>query len=189
MSRFGSDAAIIHVHGQEASDLDALFKRMCEAVEEYEGQSAASIYASLCALLSIPADPTFMQHCVSNGTELDLSRSYLGLAGFVCACSVLPLCTNTRTISLQKSRISTPLVRILCIAAGKLRQLVCVDLSSNPFGSMGAQSLISLAYKNPSLVEVSIDYCQIVATFRKKLSQALLWNQSKKRNDVTAEMN
>ena len=70
------------------------------------------------------------------------------------------------------------MIVVLCHALSPhfISNLKMVDVSKNPFGSIGAEALLHLAQKHPNLINIVVDDVEIVPAVHRKLIDALVRN-------------
>lgn len=112
--------------------------------------------------------------------SLDLTPCYLGIRGVLAVLVTLPTLHALETLIWRQSLLDSNAVVLLAqvATAARMPALRRIDVSHNPFGSVGAQSLVELAaVRNPNLVGVGVDGVEMLAGLHRRLADVLVRNR------------
>ena len=115
-------------------------------------------------------------------TSLDLSKSFVGRVGILPIFGVLSLLNNLKEINLSHSQLESPIITILAKILSRHPSLESVDVSYNPFSSLGVQALLEAAVFNSNLSVITLTGVDAVSSLVRRLNERLQLNQRQKQH-------
>lgn len=161
----------------ECSEFTELHQKVSRWLREHPPTSAESCYNSLVELMNIRGNDHLHRALISSTSSLDFSGAYLSKYDWIVLAFALPLRREpVCSIVFGAQQIDSHLLMCLTSEFRHLQGLRELNLSKNPIGSLGVQSLLRLARSNSSLVTVVLDEVEVVSSLFRKLERYLLQN-------------
>ena len=196
----GWAATLENLYGNDAKDAMIVYRVLLSCVTEHRtaalqrgqlrDEMAAIEYTAACQAVGVKANKRIAEACAKHSKEIDVSSEYIGVRGYLAFFVVLPSLPYLETLKMPRSRMDTTLVVLLSHSCGYGRRmgkdlpslvpssLARLDLSNNPFGSVGAQALAELVGKRSSLVEITLEGVEMIAAVHTKLQKSLSRNKA-----------
>lgn len=166
------------VYGDDHKALRSLFDRLKLYITQDPLINTAELcYLAACEAMEISPEPlvhTFVAAAPSS--TLDLSLSYQSTYSLLALAITFPFLSSLEIVVFGKQRIDSSMMSILCESMSSLPLLQQIDVSANPIGSLGVQSIVQLARRQVTLCRVSINEIEVVPSLRKKLERLLNCN-------------
>lgn len=189
-------AAVVSIRGAHSKDVLLAYRSLNHLRMAHS--SAQGCYEDLCAAMDVQPDKTFLQCCLANdtlcetglaaaaldtetteaATTLDMHRSYVAVRSFLPIVCSLRMCFALQCINFAGCRLDATQIVLLCdaLSPSYVGSLKMIDVSRNPFGSVGVQALLQLALKHHSVVNIVVDGVETVPALHRRLVSALRRN-------------